>query len=142
MTALSAAKPRSTKGDGVTKSFPMNGGSKVYAGSIVMLDAQKYARPAAALASNGGCVGIALKTVDNTSGSDGDVEVPVWSGLVELPATSIAQSAVGTKVYASDDDTVDETQGSNEPLVGVLEEVVSSTKGWVRVGPLQITAAL
>lgn len=142
MTALTKAKVRNTKGDGVIKSFPVNGGSTIYAGAIVMLDAQRYARPAAALASNGGCVGIALETVDNASGSDGDVEVKCWSGLVELPATSIAQAAVGGLVYASDDDTVDETQGSNEPKVGVLEEVVSSTKGWVRVGPAQITAAL
>lgn len=142
MAALTAAKVRNTKGDGIVKSFPVNGGSIIYAGALVMLDAQRYARPAAALASNGGCVGIATKTVDNSAGSDGDLEVPCWAGLVEIPATSIAQAAVGGKVYASDDDTVDETQGTNEPTVGVLEEVVSSTKGWVRVGPAQITAAL
>ena len=142
MTALTGNIIRQTKGDGTIKSVPVNGGSTIYAGAIVMLDAERYARPAGSLSSNGGCIGIAMDKADNAAGSDGAIEVRVWSGLVLLPAASIAQSAVGGTVYAQDDNQIDETQGTNEPAAGVLEEVVSSTSGWVRVGTMLEMRAL
>ena len=143
MAALARNTPRQFRGsEGVIKSYPVNGGSRIYAGAIVMIDSDGYARPAAALAANKGCVGIAMEEANNTSGSDGTISVRVQSGLVLLTATSIAQANILAKVYASTDNDVDETQGTNEPLVGVLEEFVSSTSGWVRIGPGQVTAGL
>ena len=36
-------------------------------------------------------------------------------------------------MFASDDQTFDETKATNEPTVGILVEFVSSTSGWVDI---------
>ena len=131
--ALSAARLTQSRNHGIKRSLKMKASTTIYAGGMVMIDSGGYARPAAALASNKGVVGVAVET-KTSGGSDGDTSVIVQEGEFLMVAASIAQSAVGGKVYASADDTMDETQGSNEPLAGLLTEYVSSTSGWVKIG--------
>lgn len=100
----------------------------ISAGDLVMLNSSGEALTAAASASNQGCVGVCT-----TAAAAADSEVIVECGEFLLDATSIAQTSVGLKVYASDGDTIDETQGMNEPVAGILKEVVSATQGWVLV---------
>tara|TARA_Y100001951_G_C11086509_1_gene154305 strand:- start:54 stop:362 length:309 start_codon:yes stop_codon:yes gene_type:complete len=95
-----------------------------------MLTSAGTAQAAAASASNQGCVGVATATV---TGSAAGETVVVQEGIFLMDAASLAQTAVGAKAFASDDHTIDETQGSNEPLVGVICEFVSSTSAWVDI---------
>lgn len=112
---------------GATRRYAKTGAA-ISAGDIVMLNSSGQALTAAASASNQGCVGICT-----TDAAAADSEVIVQGGEFLCDATSIAQTSVGLAVYASDGDTVDETQGVNEPLAGFLMEVVSSTSGWVLI---------
>lgn len=131
MAALSAA--RGTKSRSLSKkvSYLMKASTDIYAGGLVMIDSNGLAVPATAEASNQGCVGVATESV--TSTASGNERVIVQEGIFLMDAASLAQSAVGAKVYASDDQTVDETQGSQEPLAGICAEFVSSTSAWIEV---------
>lgn len=131
MTALSAARATDSKHPGDIQDFAVAGSTTIYAGGMVMLKSDGYAAPAAASASNQGVIGIALETVNNSAGSDGDLNVKVQEGTFKVAGTTLAQTSVGLRVYAEDDQTVDETQGSNEPLAGILVQVDSATVGWV-----------
>ena len=90
------------------------------------------AQKASAVAGNKGVVGIAIKTY--TSAATGDYYVTVQEGEFLLAGTTLAQTAVGAKVYAEDDATVDETQDANQPLAGICTEVVSASQCWVAIG--------
>lgn len=132
MTALAAYRNTKNKGAIRQQRYPVKASTTIYGGAIVMIDSAGFARPAAALASNQGCVGIAQSTVVGTA-VDGAVDVVVDEGVFLLDATSITQAMITQKMYAQDDHTVDETQGSNQPLVGTLVDFVSTTSGWVHI---------
>jgi hypothetical protein len=132
--ALSAAKdvPRKT---GEMQSYPVYRTTKIYKGGLVNINATGYAIAATDTAGLV-CVGVAYETVDNTSGSDGDLWVRVYrAGSFKLAATSITQAMVGQLMYVVDDATMDDTAGStNKVVVGTLEQYESATSGWVNVG--------
>ena len=132
MAALEANRATSSKDLGAIRRWKMKASTTVYAGSLVMLDSNGLALPAAASASNQGCQGCATEKV--TSAASGDYYVKAQEGVFLFDATSIADTSLALKTYASDDHTVDETQGSNEPVAGKLVEVVSSTSGWIIMG--------
>lgn len=130
--ALSAARMTQARSQGTIHRKKMKASTTIYAGGLVMLDSNGLAVPAAASASNKGVVGVALETV--TSDSSTATYVRVQEGIFLFAATSIAQSNENSLMYASADDTFDETQGSNEPVAGRLIEYVSATSGWIFVG--------
>ena len=132
MTALAAARYTKSKNLGAIKRYPC-GVDIIYAGGIVMINSAGYAMPAAAASANAGCVGVATETVDNSGGAAGDEYVKVQEGWFLFAATTIAQTSVNLPVFAEDDQTVDETQGANEPIAGILREVVSSSSCWVEI---------
>lgn len=134
--ALAANLSRGSRGDIVTKYYLLASGVHCYQGSILMLGSDGYARLAAAAANNQGVPGIAMTEVNNT-GADGAAGVEAGFGLFELPVTSTAQGEVGHHVFASDDNTTSDTQGSNQPYVGTIEEYISTSRALVRVGPEQ-----
>lgn len=136
MVALAANTPRPSRNivPNSRIAVPVNGGSRIYAGSLVMVDADGFARPAAALASNGGCIGVAIAEANNTNGADGDIDVVVEQGQFLFTATSAAQTNLNELFYASTDNDVDETQGVNEPVAGRQMEFVSATQVWIFVG--------
>lgn len=136
MADLTAARTNFSQKDfgQVFQSWPVKAAAKIYKGSLVSLNAG-FARKGTEAASEK-VVGIALETVDNTDGADGDVEVKVVSGIeVELNATSIAAADRGKVVYLVDDNTVDETAGVNSVKVGILHDFISATKGTVYIPP-------
>lgn len=134
MAALAADKVVASRNLGAKLQYPVVASDIIYAGSIVMIDSAGYANPAAASVTNNGCVGIAVEKADNASGSAGAVDVEVQEGEFLLDATTAAQTIVGDLVYAEDDQTIDETQGSNEPRAGIATEFVSASSVWVRMG--------
>ena len=134
MVALARNFPRPARKLGKKHTIPVNGGSRIRQGSLVMRDAEGYGRPAAALANNRGCPGVALTEVDNTTGADGDRSVVVQEGEFLFDGTTLAVVSEGGRVYAEDDNTVDETQAANEPQAGILSTVVSASSAWIKVG--------
>lgn len=132
MVALSAKSVRASRRLGKMVSYSAGVGT-IYAGALVMIDANGFALPAAASLNNNGCVGVAIATVDNSGGSAGDLKVTVQEGEFLFAADTIAQANVGERVYADDDNTIDETQATNAPLAGLLVEFVSASEGWVSV---------
>lgn len=130
--ALSAARATQSRALGTIHRKLMKASTTIYAGSLVMLDSNGLALPAAASASNKGVVGVATETV--TSAASGSYYVHVQEGIFLFDATSIAQGNENSLMYASADNTFDETQGVNEPVAGRLVEYVSATSGWIYVG--------
>lgn len=135
MTALSANRAIDSRNEGPKIGYAVAASTTIYAGSLVMIDEDGYARPAAARSGSRGCVGVAVAKADNASGSAGDINVQVEAGEFKFAGTTLLQEHVGLPVYAEDDQTVDGVRGNIEPLAGRLVEYVSATVGWIKVGP-------
>jgi hypothetical protein len=133
--ALTAARQTECKGTGITKSYLMTASSTIYSGSLVMVDSAGTVVAASAIASNKNVAGVAQET--KTSAASGSYWIKVSDGVIcKFAGTTLAQTGVGSIVYAEDDQTVDETVGANQPVAGVLVEYVSASVGWVYVSSL------
>lgn len=108
--------------------------TKVYSGLLVMINSAGFGDEALAAASNLGCHGVAVETVDNSGGSAGDTTLKVEEGEFLFVAVGAAQTDVGKPAFASNGNTVSSTQATNEPRAGIITGFVSSTALWVKVG--------
>ncbi len=133
MTALSSDRLTSYR-EGIELDFPVAANTKIYAGSMVCVDADGYAAPAADT-SGYLFLGVALEQVDNSAGADGAKNVRVRrTGVFEFDAASITQAMVGDPMYAVDDQTFDDAAGpTNDIKVGILVKYGSATKGWIDI---------
>jgi hypothetical protein len=134
MTALSM--DRNTEYSlGDLLSVPVAASTRVFAGSLVCVDANGFAVPADDAAGLL-LAGVATAQADNRTGSDGDLSVVVRRrGRFRFASGSpLDQSSVGQKAYAVDDQTVALAAGvSNSVAVGVIDKVESSSSGWVSI---------
>jgi hypothetical protein len=130
MAAL--AEDRSTEErPGQYRTYGVKAATKIYAGSMVCVDADGYAVPAADTAGLI-FVGRAEEQIDNTDGSSGDLSITVKRGTFNWDATGLTAANVGDAVFVLDDQTVGIASGStNKVFAGVISEVVSSTSAWV-----------
>lgn len=137
MTALSAAFNRQKRGISKIISLPLDASAKIYKGGLVAINTSGYAVPGASTTAFI-IAGVAVETVDNTSGAAGALRIQVEFGAEFLfVASSITQAMLGTAMFAVDDNTVDETDSDNI-FAGILTEYVSTTSGWVFVpGPFE-----
>lgn len=127
MAALAANKEVTEKKRKLL-AFPVVASDIIYKGAICKINAAGYLAPMAAEAG-AAFAGMALEKVDNSSGSAGDVKARVErEGVFSMVSAGLSQSDVGSIVYASDDQTVSTTQGTNELAVGRIVEVVSATE--------------
>ena len=125
--------------EGIDIEYPM-AAVKIYAGSLVCLNATGYAAPAANTA-NFKFIGVALESKDNSAGSPGDLKILVRrEGIFQFDATSIAQANVGADMYVVDDHTFDESDPGQGIKCGKLVAVDSSTLGWLAIGRRLATA--
>ena len=117
--------------EGIEIEYPVAANTKIYAGSLVCVNAAGYAVPAADT-SGYRFAGVALEQVDN---SDGGKNVRVRrAGVFEFDAVSISQDMVGAPMYAADDHTFDDAAGpTNDIKVGLLVKYVSATIGWIDI---------
>jgi len=136
MTALSA--DRNTKfAEPTVESYPVAASTKIYKGSLVMINSSGYAIPGADTAS---CVfvGVAQEQIDNSSGSNGDKRVTVKRvGCFEFAyGGTAAITDVGTAVYLVDDQTVNAAGStSNDIKCGVISQVdATNNLVWVDIG--------
>ena len=120
--------------EGIEVEYLVAANTKIYAGSLVCVNAAGYAVPAADTAGYQ-LAGVALEQVDNSDGSDGGKTVRLRrTGVFEFDAVSISQSMVGLLMYAADDHTFDDAAGlTNDIKVGLLVKYVSATKGWIDI---------
>ncbi len=133
MGVLTADRVTAVKDPGL-KSFPM-GDDIIYKGSFVTLNTSGYA-VAGQDSAGYRFAGVAVEQGNNAGGSDGDVWVRLYTeGVFLMAATSITQAMVGKMMYLVDDQTFDDISVTNYIPVGILVEYVSSTSGWVDIGP-------
>ena len=120
--------------EGIEVEYPVAANTKIYAGSLVCVNAAGYAAPAADT-SGYRFAGVAMEQVDNSAGSDGGKNVRLRrTGVFEFDAVSITQDMVGDAMYAADDHTFDDAAGpTNDIKVGLLVKYVSATKGWIDI---------
>ena len=120
--------------EGIEVEYSVAANMKIYAGSLVGVNAAGYAAPAADT-SGYRFAGVAMEQVDNSGGSNGGMNVRVRrAGVFEFDAVSISQDMVGAAMYAADDHTFDDAAGlTNDVKVGLLVKYVSATKGWIDI---------
>jgi len=114
----------------------MAAGVTIFAGSLVCLDADGYAIPAADTA------GLKFAGGDNdrktNAGQDGDSYVVVRRfGLRRFKlGHALTQADVGKQVFVVDDGVVDLVGATtNDVFAGVLVNLDTATMGWIDVAP-------
>ena len=141
MAALTKDKITDKKVVGL-KTYPVKASTKIYAGSMVGIDSAGYAVPGSDTAALK-IVGVANKQADNSSGANGDINVAVEAPIVaKFNATAITQAMVGQVMYVVDDNTFDDSLGTNGVKAGVLVEFVSATEGWIKIGEAGVGTVL
>lgn len=120
--------------EGIEVEYPAAASTKIFAGSLVCVNAGGYAAPAADT-SGYRFAGVAMEQVDNSAGADGAKTVRLRrAGVFEFDATSITQAMVGDAMYAVDDHTFDDAAGPTQDVkVGMLVKYVSSSRGWIDI---------
>jgi len=133
MSALTRDRATSYR-EGIEVEFPVAAATKIYAGSMVCVNAAGFAVPAADT-SGYRFAGVALEQVDNTAGADGVKMIRLRrTGVFEFDAAALSQAKVGNAMYSVDDQTFADTTGvTNHIEVGVLVKYVSATKGWIDI---------
>lgn len=127
--------------DGGHAAIGVAAGKIIYEGTAVFLDAGGDATDVK-VDANTIFAGIARETVDNSAGADGDKQVEVWTdGDFELTiAGTLADSEIGTAVYASDNYTFNQTSTANVAIGKLMDRVNGSTSvGVVRIKGLGVT---
>lgn len=131
MGALSKDRATSYK-EGIIQNYPVAASAKVYAGSLVCVNATGFLVPAND-ATALRFVGVAMSGADNSAGADAGLSVQVRrDGVFLFDALSITQAMVGSPMYVHDDHTFDESS-SNAVVCGVLVNYVSATSGWIDI---------
>jgi hypothetical protein len=120
--------------EGIEMEYSVAANTKIFAGSLVCVNATGYAVPAADT-SGYRFAGVAMEQVDNSGGSDGGQVLRLRrAGVFEFDAGSITQDMVGADMYAADDHTFDDAAGpTNDIKVGQLVKYVSATRGWIDI---------
>ncbi|MCK4593362.1 hypothetical protein KAU45_02590 [bacterium] len=105
--------------------FPVAASTTIYKGALVCVNSSGYLVPADD-ASGLRFVGVARDGADNSSGSDGDVEiVVVTQGSIVIKKSNAAAGDVGESAYCSDDETV-ALSTINEVYAGLIVSVVDT----------------
>ena len=122
--------------DGVLYSDPVAAATRLFAGSIVCLDASGNAVPGAT-ATTLTARGVAQEQVDNRDGAAGDRRVESRRGVFPFAnsasADEITRADIGNSAYIVDDETVAKTDGtSTRSVAGVIRDVDDSGV-WVEI---------
>lgn len=123
--------------DGERRSYPVKASTKILDGTLVYLTAGGYADDDTATGVNG-FIGIANGEADNTNGSDGDINVEVWTGgdFVLVGAGTYSQANVGDIIYGDDNYVINTSIGSTSVPIGKCVGFVSATKLIVEIEPV------
>jgi hypothetical protein len=136
MAALTQSR-NTKRRDGRLTSDPVAAATKIFAGSMIALDATGYAVPAGT-AGAGPARAIAKQEIDNTDGADGALRVEgertVGAFGNSAAADLIARADIGATAYVVDDQTVAKTDGgATREAAGVIVDV-DADGVWVAIG--------
>ncbi len=131
MTALNADRSLESR-QGVILTLPVLAATKIYGGSLVAIDANGYAQPAADTTGLK-VVGVAKEQVDNSNGASGDVTVKIERGMFSFVGAALTIADRGKTVYVADDQTVQLAATANKIPAGTLIDIDGATKAWVFV---------
>ena len=137
MTAISTARTRDElAGAGFTGEIPVAASTAIVMGALLST-LNGYGRNAAEALGHR-VIGVATKSVDNSSGSAGDKTVPYRTGVFAFTNSSggdaIAQADVGSDCFVVDNDTVAKTSNSGARSVAGTVVGFSGSKVLVMVG--------
>lgn len=134
---MAATADRDTRSrDGVDFVFPVAASTKIYAGTLVCLNASSVATKGAT-ATGLKTVGVAQEQVDNSAGLAGDKTIRVRRGVYQFAnstaADAIALADVGSSCYIVDDSTVAKTSDTSTRSVAGVVRDVDSAGVWVEI---------
>lgn len=126
MAALTADRP-TPKRDGRNLSLPVAASTKIFAGSIVCVNASGWATKGIT-STTLKAAGVAKEQVDNSAGANGDLKIEVARGVHQFANSSagdlIALADIGSTCYIVDDQTVAKTNGtSTRSAAGIVRDV-------------------
>jgi len=130
-------KDRNTvRRDGVQFSDPVAAATRIFAGSLVCLDASGNAVPGST-ATTLKARGLAQEQVDNSAGAAGDLRIETRRGVFPFAnsaaADEITRADIGATAYIVDDQTVAKTDGtSTRSAAGTIRDV-DSDGVWVEI---------
>ena len=135
MTALT--KDRNTvRRDGVQFSDPVAAATRIFAGSLVCLNASGYAVPGAT-STTLKARGVAQEQVDNSAGAAGDLRIETRRGVFPFANSTstdeITRADIGATAYIVDDQTVAKTSATNTRSVAGVIRDVDSHGVWVEI---------
>lgn len=135
MAALT--KDRNTmRKDNQVHSDPVAAATRIFAGSLVCLNASGYAVPGS-VATTLKARGVAQEQVDNSGGLAGDLNVETRRGVFHFANSSstdeITIADIGNDCYIVDDQTVARTNGSNTRSIAGKIDSVDSLGVWVEI---------
>lgn len=140
MTAMSAARiPKKLGSDAVASGFgavPVAASIKIWEGALVFLLATGYASDTPTATAL--CLGVAPETVDNSTGSAGDLNISPKRGTYAMVNSAggdaLAAADIGKRVYAVDDQTVAKTSNIGTRCVAGTLVSVEGGLCYVEVG--------
>jgi hypothetical protein len=124
---------KTPKRDGEEINRPVAASTKIFAGSLVAINASGYLVPGS-VSTTLKVQGRAEEYVDNSAGANGDLTCKVRRGvfLYDNDGT-VALADIGKTAYIVDDQTVADNDGSEaRSAAGVIEDV-DSDGVWVRI---------
>jgi len=122
--------------EGIIARYPVAANTKIFRGARTCGNASGYTVPAADQAGYT-YRGVAMETVDNTGGNDGDKYVKVYiKGCFTAKKTNPALTDIGQVFYVKDDEYVQaEGDSVNKIAVGVCVDIdVEAGEIWLNEG--------
>jgi len=137
MTAQAADRIALQRATGDKFADPVKAATKIYGGSLVVLDAAGWAAPATE--ATGLIVrGVAQKQADNTAGANGAINAECERGVFRFANSAagdlIARAEIGDDCYIVDDQTVAKTSATDTRTIAGKITDLDAQGVWVRVG--------
>jgi hypothetical protein len=134
---MALTKDRNTsRRDGTQFSDPMGAAAKIFAGSLVCLDASGNAVPGST-STTIKVRGVAQEQVDNTGGAAGAKRIETRRGVFQFANSAstdqITRAEIGTQCYIVDDQTVAKTSATNTRSVAGVVRDVDDGGVWVEI---------
>lgn len=118
--------------DGEIISVPVKGSTTIYKGALVVDLDTGYASVGADTAGSI-FLGVAVEKADNSSGSDGDIDVRVYkTGVFQYTKSTAVQTDLGQLAYIRDDQTV-ALSTTNSISAGYVVDIVDSSTVKLRI---------
>lgn len=134
---MALTKDRNTsRRDGIQYSDPVAAAAKIFAGSLVCLDASGNAVPGST-STTIKVRGVAQEQVDNTGGAAGAKRIETRRGVFQFANSAstdqITRAEIGTQCYIVDDQTVAKTSATNTRSVAGVVRDVDDGGVWVEI---------